>query len=511
MATFLRLMRFLLATAVSLQLFGLQMTVVAAEPFAGMDPYIHTAMKKWEVPGLAIAVVKDGKVVLVRGYGVGELGTDRKVTGDTPFTIASCTKSFTATALGMLLEEGKLKWDDPVVNRLPGFELYSRELTEHVTLRDLLVHRTGLPSCDMLGEGAGFDPQKILSRLKYIQPVAELRTRHIYSNWNYTALGEVVTHVSGKPHDQFVVERIFKPLGMDSTTFDPAEIPPGRLALRHWRSDAGIVARPAPRSGGGIYSTVRDMAQWLKLQLAEGTYEGRQLLKPETVSEMHALQFSIPISSRPKDNVYAAHFYGSGLGWSTQDYRGRKIVLHTGSWGAITAIMPDEKLGVVVLSNLDVESIAGLLMYDVFDAYLVGPEATWDAGKWERTWLRNEPPGYAYRPRDKAKARLERTRAPNTKPKLPLPDYAGKYESKLYGSLDIGHKDGRLSVTFGEHTSEASHWQDESFYVRSPNRLTFDWLLTFGRSPDGKVDRVTIKYIGWDTNEKDHLFPRTKS
>jgi CubicO group peptidase (beta-lactamase class C family) len=480
----------------------------AADIFAGMERYIHTAMKKWEVPGLAIAVIKDGEVVLVRGYGVCELGTEREVTGDTQFTIASCTKSFTATAVGMLIEEGKLKWDDPVVKHLPGFELSSRELTERVTLRDLLVHRTGLPSCDMLGEGAGFDPQTILGRLKYVQPVAEFRTRHIYSNWNYTALVEVVTHVSGKPHDKFVAERIFKPLRMDSTMFDPAETTAGRLALRHWRSDTGIVARPAPRSGGGIYSTVRDMAQWLKLQLAEGTFDGRQLLKPETVREMQALQFSIPIKSRPQGNIYAAHFHGSGLGWFTQDYRGRKIVLHMGAWGAVTAMMPDENLGVVVLSNLDLESIAGLLMYDVFDAYLIGPETAWNSGKWEATWLRNEPPGYAYRPRDEARAQLEKNRVLGTKPKLPLPDYAGKYASKLYGSLDIGHKDGRLCVTFGEFTTEASHWQDESFYVRAPNRLTIDWLLTFEHSAEGKVSGVTVKHVGWDKDEKEQFFIR---
>ena len=489
---------------------GSTKAAIAADPIAGIDPYIHAVMAKWEVPGLAIAVVKDGEVVLARGYGVGELGTERNVTGDTPFTIASCTKSFTATAVGMLVEKERVKWDDPVVKHLPDFELYSRELTEHVTLRDLLVHRTGLPGCDMLGEGAGFDPQKILSRLKYVRPVAELRTRHIYSNWNYTALGEVVTHASGKPHDEFVAERIFKPLRMNSTTFNPTDIPADRLALRHWRSDAGIVARPAPRNGGGIYSTARDMAQWLKLQLAEGTCDGKQLLKPETIREMHALQFSIPVKSRPQGNVYAAHFIGSGLGWFTQDYRGRKIVLHTGAWGAITAIMPDEKLGVVVLSNLDLESLAGLLMYDVFDAYLVGPEIAWNTSKWEQTWLRNEPPGYAYRTRDEARTQLEKTRAANIKPKLPLGKYAGKYESKLYGSLVISHKDGRLWVTFGEHTTEVSHWQDESFYVRTPNRLTFDWLLTFEHSADGKVSGVTVKHIGWDKDEKDQLFKKTE-
>jgi len=373
----------------------------------------------------------------------------------------------------------------------------------------LLVHRTGLQPCDMLGEGAGFDPQKILSRFKYVQPVAEFRTRHIYSNWNYTALGEVVTRVSGRPHDEFVAERVFKPLGMEATTFNPANIDSSRLALRHWRSDAGIAARPAPKTGGGIYSTARDMARWVKFQLAEGTLDGKQLLKPETIREMQSLQFSIPISSRPKGNVYAAHFLGSGLGWFTQDYRGRKVVLHTGAWGAVTAMMPDEKLGVVVLSNLDLESVAGLLMYDVFDAYLVGPDTAWDTTKWENTWLKNEPPGSAYRPRDEAKSRLEKTRVPGTKPQLPLVDYAGTYNSKLYGSLAVEQKAGRLWVTFGEHQTEASHWQNDSFYVRSPNRLTFDWLLSFERDAKGKVTGVTVKYVGWDKDEADQPFVRT--
>lgn len=500
--------RFIAPLVVCCFLFWANITA-AAEPFAGIDPYIASAMKKWEVPGLAMAVVKDGEVVFSRGYGVCELGSDRKVTEETAFTIASCTKSFTATAIAMLVEEGKLQWDDPVVKHLPEFKLYSRELTEKVTLRDLLCHRVGLRHCDMLGEGAGFDRAKILSRLRYIEPVAELRTRLTYSNWMYCALDEIVVRVSGKSYKEFVAERIFRPLGMKGTTFEAADVPPDRLTLRHWRSDQGIEARPAPKTGGGIYSSASDMAQWLKLQLAEGTYEGKQLLKPETIREMHSLQFSVPVKSRPTTNIYAAHFLGSGLGWDTQDYRGRKIVLHTGSWGAVIAIMPDQKLGVVVLSNLDLESLPGLLMYDVFDAYLVGPEMAWDASKWGKTWLKNEPPGYAYRPRDEAKAQLEKTRIAGTKPKLPLEKYAGQYESKLYGSLVISHQDGRLSVTFGDYTTEATHFHRDSFYVRSPNRLTFDWLVTFEHAADGKVTGVIVKHIGWDKEERDERFLRS--
>ena len=470
--------------------------------FSGMDTYIRAAIEKWEVPGLAIAIVKDDEVVLARGFGVCELGKDRKVTTDTAFPLASCWKSFQAAAVGLLVAEGKLRWDDPVARHLPDIELSDPYLTEHVTLRDLLCHRTGLRRCDLVGDR--FEPEEILRRVKYIPLAADFRTKLTYSNAMYTVLDEVVTRVSGQPSERFIAERILRPLDMTSTT--PAtDMPPDRLASRHWRSDAGIVARPR---SGEIYSTVGDMARWLRLQLAEGTFGDRRLLEPEIVREMHALQLSVPIASRPMGNIYAARFYGSGLGWFVQEYRGRKVVLHGGSWGAMVAMIPEEKLGVVVLSNLGLESLPGLLMYDVFDAYLVGLEAAWSRDKWEATWLRNEPPGHAYRPRDEARARLERRRTPGTKPSRPLKEYAGTFNSKLYGRLGVRHEGGRLSVTFGEFTTELSHWQDDEFYARSPTRLTFDWLLTCGVSGDGAVTNVTVKHVGWDRDEPDHLFVR---
>ena len=473
--------------------------------FAGMDPYVHAALEKWQVPGLAIAVVKDGEIVLARGYGRCEIGTERPVTADTAFHLASCAKSFLAAALGMLVEEGKLQWDDPVVKHLSEFELADRFLTEHVTLRDLLCHRTGLRRADLLAEGAGFDAEEILRRLKYLEPAAELRTQLIYNNHTYTVLGEVVRRVSRQPWEQFVADRIFRPLGMESTTATVTTIAADSPALRHWRSDAGIVARPIDR---GLYSTVRDMAQWLTLQLNEGAYRGRQLIKPETVREMHALQFSVPVRSGPRNNVYAAQFLGSGLGWNVQDYRGRKVVSHGGSWGAMVALMPEERLGVVVLSNLDLEHLCALLMYDVFDAYLVEPATVWNPTKWEATWLRNEPPGAAYRPRDEAKARLEKSRIPDTKPSLPLVRYDGSFDSRLYGRLVVRHDRGRLSVSFAGFTTEMSHWQGDSFYVRAPTRLSFDWLLTFAAPERGAITHVTVKHIGWDKDETDHLFVR---
>jgi hypothetical protein len=249
------------------------------------------------------------------------------------------------------------------------------------------------------------------------------------------------------------------------------------------------------------------MAKWLTLQLREGESAQGRVLSAETVREMHALQFAVPVRSRPKDNIYAAQFYGAGLGWFVQDYRGRKIVLHSGAWGAIAAMMPEENLGVVVLSNLDLESLPALLMYDVFDAYLVGPELTWNPSKWTSNWLRNQPPGYAYRARNVAKALLDKTRGPATNPSRPLEDYVGTYESKLYGPVIIRDDSNRLALSLAEQATPMEHWQHDSFYVRAPTRLNFDWLVTFQLSGDSPTS-LTVRHVGWDDGEPDQLFVR---
>ena len=477
----------------------------AADPFTGIDPYIDAVLETWQVPGLAIAVVKDGEIVLARGYGLCEIGTDRKVTADTPFDIASCEKSFVAACVAMLVEEGKLRWDDPVAKHLPEFELADPFLTEHITLRDLLCHRTGLRRADLLGEATRFDPSEVLRRLRYLEPIAELRTKFIYNNHMYTVLSEVVARASGQSYQQYVADHIFRPLDMQSTTTTVSDLPPNQIARRHWRGDAGIVAQPV---GEAMFSTVRDMAHWLQFQLSEGMYDGQRLLRAGTIREMQAMQFSVPIRSRSNDNVYAAHFLGSGLGWQIQDYRGHKIVSHGGAWGSKVAMVPDLDLGVVVLSNLDLEHLATLLMHDVCDAYLIGPEATWNPDKWETGWLRIEPPGNAFRPRDEARARLQELRKTDTTPSLPLDKYAGTFHSDLYGQLVVHRDAEKLFVTLGEFTTELSHWEDDSFYVRSPTRLTYDWLLTFGVPNNGETTEVTLKHVGWDTDEKDHVFTR---
>jgi CubicO group peptidase (beta-lactamase class C family) len=459
----------------------------AEERFAGMDAFIRQAMQRWEVPGLAIAVVKDGQLVLARGYGVckttevrptdreglkpdgdaygaaapgrergvqGEAAepADRLVTKDTVFSIASCTKSFTAACLGMLVDEGKLHWDDTVREHLPEFAVADPYVTRHATLRDLLCHRTGLVRGDLLSVKGEFDRLEIQRRTRFLEQAAPFRTKVTYNNVMYGALGEVVARRSGLSWQEFVTQRILEPLDLESTYVSLHDVPAQRLAVRHRKYEHAVEALRQPTNddavapAGALHSSVTDMARWLQFQLDLGQYNGRRLLQADTLREMHALQQSIPLKWQPDANVYRARFVGTGLGWYVRDYRGRKVVQHGGGWGADTAIVPEESLAVVVLSNLDWNLLVSMLVFDVLDAYLVGPEAAWTQGKKWDLWLGFGGHEAMYRTRDEHKSRLEKEQTAGTEPSRPLADFAGDYESDLYGRLQVrlaDHRHGR--------------------------------------------------------------------
>jgi hypothetical protein len=390
---------------------------------------------------------------------------------------------------------------------LPEFRLGDSYLTSHITIRDLLSHRTGLPRGDELfNSPPNLTSQEILRRINRLTPQAELRTKYIYSNAMYFVAEQVLERASGQSWKEFIRHRICQPLGMDSTTFSVNDVQPDRLAVRHWRSDDGL-SRPAAASSG-IHTTVLDMAKFLQMQLAEGEYAGQRIISQTRVRDMQALQFSIPVLVRPKNNVYAAQFYGSGLGWAVLDYRGHKILRHGGAWGAAGALLPDNNLCVVVLSNIDLEILADMLTYDLLDAYLAGPQIAWDQAKWESTWLKHEGPGNAYRPRDEAKAHLAQSRISNTTPSRPLADHAGTYHSDVYGEVVIRHQSGQLLLDYAGFTTPLTHWHNDSFYIRSPTRSTYDWFLTFASSDAKPPTSLVVKHIGWDKSEPDHVFRR---
>jgi len=476
----------------------------ANDPLAGIDAYIEAAMPKWRVPALAIAVVKDGEVVLVRGYGVREVGGSERVTGQTVFRLASITKTFTAATVAVLVDEGKLAWDDPVKRHLPEFQLYDSYLTEKTTLRDLLSHRVGLETGDIVARRGDMSRDEILSRLKFLRLYSPFRGRFKYSNLMYVAAGESVARETGQSWEDFVTRRLLEPLAMYSTSPNFERLKKGNLATPYRIHDGKLQAvRTAPlidavAPAGSMHSTAEDMAQWLRLWLAEGTIGGQQVLKRDTVREMLAMHTTTPIASRDASNDYAARFFGWGLGWSVLDYRGQKIHTHAGGSGTFIGLAPEAGIGVVVLTNLEFTNLGGMLMYDVFDAYRVGPEKTFSREAWPRWLSADEPPEITG---DKARAKLATSRKAGTSPSAPLAKLTGRYRSELYGDVHIQVMEDRLTLKLGINPAvQLDHWQNDSFICHSPEADApwFDWLIQFNMAADGKAESMDIQRVGWD-------------
>jgi len=489
-------------------------TALAQDPFAGIDQYVGEGLEKWQVPGLAIAVVKEGKVVLVRAYGNRQLGRDAPVTAETMFPIASCTKSFTACCIAMLVDEGKLSWDDPVRKHLPDFKVADPYVTEHVTIRDLLCHRTGLVRGDLLGMSGGFTHEEMLRQVQFLPQAQPFRTKVTYNNLMYAVLGEIIEKKSGLSWQEFVARRILEPLELKSTTTDRRSIAAERLATRHRIYDGELAPLRTPNSdkmtpAGAIHSTASDMARWLSFHLVEGEHNGKQLVSENAMREMHALQQSIPVKRKADATVYDARLVGTGLGWFVRDYRGRTSIQHGGAWGAEMAIVPEEKLGVVVLSNRDWNGLVGMLIYDVIDAYIDGPQETWSPGKKWDHWLRIGGPESTDRDLKEQRAKLEKVRKAGTQPSLPLAAYAGIYRSKLYSNLKLTVRADHLHVKFGDYTAKLDHWEHDTFYGHAVIEPFFDWQVNFEIDKEKHSLRgLEIINVGWKDPDERFLFTR---
>lgn len=355
---------------------------VVAQPaeLREIDAYAARVMKEFEVPGLAIAVVKDGQVVLAKGYGVRRMGDATPVDANTLFQIASNTKAFTSAALAMLVDDGKIQWDDPVIKHMPAFQMYDPYVTREITIRDLLVHRSGL------GLGAGdlmFWPQttftrdEIIHRLRFIKPATSFRSRYAYDNVLYLVAGQLVPAISGKSWEQFVRDRILATLGMTNTRMTRSEVKPtDNFATPHAPVDGRIQA-VSPTSNlenlapaGSINSSVNDMSKWLIARLDN---EKSKLFSERSAREMWTPQTIMPIGD-PISELAALrpNFQAYGLGWVLSDYRGKKVVSHTGGLlGMVSKVtlVPELKLGIVVLTNQEARGGYDALNYYVLDSY----------------------------------------------------------------------------------------------------------------------------------------------
>jgi CubicO group peptidase (beta-lactamase class C family) len=484
-----------------------------AAPPVGFAARVEGLRKEIGVPGMAIAIVEHGQVTLAKGFGVRGLGSTKPVDADTLFPTGSTGKAFTVAALGILVDQGKIGWDDKVIDHLPGFQMYDPWVTREMTIRDLLVHRSGL------GLGAGdllFVPRTNLSRaesvrrLRYIKPATSFRSGFAYDNILYMVAGELIEAVSGETWEKFVAERVLKPAGMlHSTSDNEARFATEDRAQPHARlngglrgigdqsrlderDDLGRTAAPA----GGLAISANDMARWLLIQLDDGKLPGGdgRLFSEAAHTEMWRPMVLQPITPRP-DNLKPTQpmFNTYALGWDVRDYRGAKIVWHGGAvFGFLAAVVliPERHVGFSILINSEDGEIINGLLFELLDHYLGRAANDWPAKFRALKQQRLDDALKAYRSVAASPA--------NVGPSLPLPRYTGTYADPWYGKIEVAQVDGKLTIDFKSTPhmgGQLEHWQYDSFVTRFDDKAIEPAYVTFGLDADGKVERITMKPV----------------
>ena len=476
----------------------------AQEDLPGLDAWVERTRETFEVPGIAVAIVKDGEVVLARGYGTRRLADSVPVDERTRFGIASNTKAFTATALGLLVEDGALEWDGRVIDYLPWFRMWDAWVTREITVRDLLVHRSGLG----LGQGdllywpeSNVTRREIAEAVRHLEPVTSFRSAYAYDNILYHVAALVIEEVSGLTWEEFVETRIIRPLGMtDTRVTRAATLEEGNVATPHARVEGVVrvvkpLAATATNAAGGINSTAADMAKWMIVQLDSGRVAGTERLFGErTARELWSPVTPMPIGTWPDALAdLQPQFRGYALGFRVQDYRVHKLVTHTGGlpgYVSRLAMIPDMKLGVVVLTNQEIGAAFQSIVTYVLDRYLEVEPTDW-IGVWrDLTALRDS----TVAARDQSEAAARDT---SSRPSLPLAGYAGTYRDAWYGDVEITDEAGSLTIQFDRTPSllgDLEHWQFDTFYVRWRDReLRADAFITFELAADGSVAAAPMK------------------
>jgi CubicO group peptidase (beta-lactamase class C family) len=482
-----------------------------AAPPKNFERRVEAVRTEIGVPGMAIAIVENGKITFARGFGVKQLGKTDPVDADTIFPTGSTGKALTVAALATLVDAGKIGWDDKVIDRLPGFEMYDPWVTREITIRDLLVHRSGL------GLGAGdlmFVPRTNLTRaesvrrLRYIKPATSFRSGYAYDNVLYMVAGQLIEAVTGDPWEKYIVEHVLKPAGMLHATAgseerfqNPNRVQPharmdgglrgaGHQEVLNERDELGRTAAPA----GGLAISANDLARWLIIQLRKGElpeHNGRlfseaahtQMWTPVTLEPIQPLPDTLK-TLQPMFNTYA-------LGWDVQDYRGAKLISHGGAvFGVqtVVALLPEKNVGFSIeINSEDGEAILGL-MYELLDHYLGLPRTDWTE-RFRAFKQQRIAGGLA--------ALKEKTAKPaQVGPSLPVASYTGTYADPWYGNIEVTAADGKLHIDFKSTPrmgGALEHWQYDTFITRFDDKAIEPAYVTFDLDADGKVNRVTMK------------------
>ena len=463
----------------------------------GFDTYMEQVMKDWNAPGIGVGIVMGDKLVFARGYGFRDYGKKLPYTMSTTQPIASNTKLFTAVAVGLLVEEGKLRWDEPIKQFVPTIRFYNDELDRSVTIRDMLSHRTGVTRHDSIWYKSAFTRRELWDRLRYLEPAAPLRTKYLYNNLMFTAAGQVIEELSGQTWEQFVQRRIFDPLSMSHSTLtiaDNLKGPEPAVPYSERRDSAELYRQPyytaevAIAPAGAINSNVEDLSRWVIALLNGGKVEGKQVIPEAVLRETMAPSFALPntaLESRGWGELLNQYY---GMGRTVSSYRGHLLSLHGGDlpgFHSQISIMPNDSIGVIVLVIGD--QVAPMYTGITFNLYerLLGLSLTPWSERLNQIRLKNKAAGA------KARAVADVGRVPGTKPSHALDDYVGEFAHPAYGVVTVARGEKELSFEFHSIKMPLSHFHYDRFDTPDDEE-DGKFSLNFRTNPMGEIEGVEI-------------------
>ena len=485
---------------------------VAGKPGLGdFDDFVNQALKDWKVPGVAVGVVQDGKVILLKGYGYRDLEKQLQVTPNTLFAIGSITKSFTVSTLGMEMDEGKVDWDKPVRDYLPVFKMHDPVLTEQMTIRDLITHRSGLPRHDMVWYSSDFSREDIIRRLQYLEPNKPLRSTFQYNNLMFMTAGYIAGLLNGKSWEDTIHDRILVPLGMNGTNFslkDTQNSPDFALPYRKGNDvkaevkrmpfDEQCPDRCAIGPAGEINSSVTDMSQYVLFHLNKGKVAGKALLSENNSIQMQTPQMVLQGAPDFKEESETSY----GMGFFISQYRGHKRVEHGGNidgFSAELAFLPNDGIGVVVFTNLDGTGLPDAIAWNVFDRLL-----GLDQAPWSQRYLLVETKGRESEQEAKNKGYVPHKT--DTHPSHDLKDYVGDYGNPGYGVVSILADGAGFKMKINKITEPVTHLHYDVFQVPDAPFDPFAKLkVSFFSDANGEISSLTLPL---ETSVKDIVFTR---
>lgn len=443
----------------------------------------------WKVPGLAVSIVKDGKVIFAEGFGFRDVQKGLKVTPHTLFAIGSCTKAFTATAMGILVDEGKVDWDKPVRNYLPSFKMHDVVASERMTPRDLLTHRSGLPRHEPVWYGSPASRKELVNRLQYLEPNKDFRYVFQYQNMMFMTAGYLVGEVAGTTWESFIQKRFFEPLEMKESNVSVNDSQKAAdFALPYQEKEGKVESIPfrnidAIGPAGSINSNVLDMANWVLMNLGKGKFKDKQIISEGSLAEIHSPQIVMPGPIRYDEILYPTY----GMGWAIVPYRGHLLYEHGGGidgFIAMVAFLPRDNMGAVILSNSGSTPLPSIVIYYIIDKMLGLTPIDW-SGRIKSDMDKAKAEA------EKAKKEPDKERKPGTKPSHVLEDYAADYENPGYGTMSILKDGENLLAKFNAIEFRLDHYHYDTFEFYN-EFIDQKQKLSFHTDPKGNIASLSI-------------------